>query len=220
MTPFKHITAVAAPLLRDNIDTDAIIPSREIKAVSRQGLAEGLFSAWRYLRTDSRELNPDFVLNQPAFANTRILLGGENFGCGSSREHAVWALHEYGIRVILARSFAPIFFGNSISNGLLPVSLPVTTLQHLAAGIQQDPQAHRLSIDLEAMTVTTAAGEAFKFEMDADVRATLLSGLDAIDLTLQSLADIEAFQASDRLMRPWVYLSAAVPSSNDSGSTP
>jgi 3-isopropylmalate/(R)-2-methylmalate dehydratase small subunit len=134
MEPVRLLTAVAAPLLRANIDTDTIIPSREMKSVAKTGLAAGLFAGWRYTAIGGREPNPEFVLNQPAYAGTRILLGGENFGCGSSREHAVWALHEYGIRAVIAPSFAPIFFGNCVRNGIVPVVLPAAQIATYGPG--------------------------------------------------------------------------------------
>ena len=209
MEKFDTLTAVAAPLLRDNIDTDAIIPSREMKSVSKTGLADGLFAGWRYTAIGGREPVPDFVLNQPGFAGTRIILGGSNFGCGSSREHAVWALHEYGIRAVIAPSFSPIFFGNCVRNGIVPVRLPAATVAALAAWVEQDPAAHHVTVDLEAQVVSTAAGEAHRFELDDEPRAMLLEGLDAIDLTLKQRPAITAFRERDRRERPWIYLDKA-----------
>jgi 3-isopropylmalate/(R)-2-methylmalate dehydratase small subunit len=205
MEKFDRLTAVAAPLLRDNIDTDAIIPSREMKSVSKTGLAEGLFAGWRYTAIGGREPNPEFVLNKPAHAGTQIILGGSNFGCGSSREHAVWALHEYGIRAVIAPTFSPIFFGNCIRNGIVPVRLPAETVASIAAWVEQDPAKHVVTVDLEAQTVT-AGGAQHRFELDDEPRAMLLEGLDAIDLTLKQRPAIEAFRARDRAMRPWIYL--------------
>lgn len=205
MEKFTRLTAVAAPLLRINIDTDAIIPSREMKRVSKDGLAEGLFAGWRYTAIGGREPNPEFVLNKPAHAGTQIILGGSNFGCGSSREHAVWALHEYGIRAVIAPTFSPIFFGNCIRNGIVPVRLPAETVASIAAWVEQDPAKHRVTVDLEAQTVT-AGGAQHRFELDDEPRAMLLEGLDAIDLTLKQRPAIEAFRARDRAMRPWIYL--------------
>ena len=135
MLKFDVLTAVAAPLLRANVDTDAIIPSREMKSVSKTGLAAGLFAGWRYTQIGGREPDPDFVLNQPAYAGAQVLLAGENFGCGSSREHAVWALLEFGIRAIIAPSFAPIFRMNCVRNGILPVCLPAATIAALAESV-------------------------------------------------------------------------------------
>lgn len=204
MEPFRSLRAVAAPILRANVDTDAIIPSREMKSVSKTGLAEGLFAGWRYTSIGGRDPNPDFVLNQVAYAGTKILLGGENFGCGSSREHAVWALHEYGIRVVIAPSFSPIFRGNCVRNGIVPVTLSAESVATLAEFVAPDPQARQLEVDLEACEVRTAGGKQ-AFELESEAREMLLEGLDGIDLTLKHRADIEAFVARDRLERPWIY---------------
>jgi 3-isopropylmalate/(R)-2-methylmalate dehydratase small subunit len=206
MEKFDTLTAVAAPLLRDNIDTDAIIPSREMKSVSKTGLSSGLFAGWRYTAIGGREPNPDFVLNKPGYAGAQIILGGSNFGCGSSREHAVWALHEYGIRAVIAPSFSPIFFGNCVRNGIVPVRLSAATVASLAAWVEQDPLAHRVTVDLAAQTVTGPAGETHRFELDDEPRAMLLEGLDAIDLTLKQRPAIIAFRERDRRERPWIYL--------------
>jgi len=206
MQAYQTFTALAAPLLRDNIDTDTIIPSREITSVSKTGLKAGLFALWRYRSPQGRDPNPDFVLNQAPYARAQILLTGANFGCGSSREHAVWALQEYGIRVILARSFAPIFFGNCVSNGLLAAELPHEALQRLAALIGADAQANPLTVDLKRSEVSTPAIGGLPFTIDADARLQLLAGLDAIDLTLRLSGEIAAFEARDRVRRPWVYL--------------
>lgn len=203
MEPFTRLTAIAAPLVRDNVDTDAIIPSREMKTVSKTGLADGLFAGWRYTAIGGREPNPDFVLNHPVYAKARILLGGSNFGCGSSREHAVWALHEYGFRAVIAPSFSPIFQNNCIRNGILPAVLPAATIVALAQVGAEKPQ---ISIDLAAQTITGADGHPHHFPIDAEQKEMLLEGLDAIDVTLKQKAAIEAFIAQDRAARPWVYL--------------
>ena len=194
MTPFKTLTSIVAPLLRDNIDTDTIIPSREMRSTGRTGLSDGLFAPWRYL--GERVPDPAFVLNQPAFASAQVIAAGANFGCGSSREHAVWALAEYGIRAVIAESFAPIFYGNCIRNGLLPLVIDPA----LVAG----RTAH---IDLPAQTLT-CDGAVHAFDIDAEAKAMLVEGLDAIDLTLKQRDAIAAFQARDRPARPWVYLEA------------
>jgi 3-isopropylmalate/(R)-2-methylmalate dehydratase small subunit len=206
LRPFNQLTAVAAPLLRDNVDTDTIIPSREIQRVGKSGLAAGLFAGWRYHATGVRQPDPGFVLNQAPYSAAQILLAGENFGCGSSREHAVWALIEYGIRVVLAPSFAPIFFDNCVNNGLLAGCVPTEALQAMARAIQVEPVSNPLTVDLTRCTVSVAAMPAVDFEIDADARQRLLSGLDAIEMTLRSRAAIDAFQARDRALRPWVYL--------------
>ena len=204
MEPFRALRAVAAPILRANVDTDAIIPSREMKSVSKTGLAEGLFAGWRYTTIGGRDPNPDFVLNQPAYTGTKILLGGENFGCGSSREHAVWALHEYGIRVVIAPSFSPIFRGNCVRNGIVPVTLPSAQIAALAEFVAVDPAARQLEVDLEAQEVR-AGDSIHRFELESEAREMLLEGLDGIDLTLKHRADIDAFVARDRVQRPWIY---------------
>jgi 3-isopropylmalate/(R)-2-methylmalate dehydratase small subunit len=208
MLSFDVLTGVAAPLLRANIDTDAIIPSREMKSVSKRGLAEGLFAGWRYTAIGGRDPNPDFVLNRPEFAGASILLCGENFGCGSSREHAVWALLEFGIRAILAPSFAPIFRMNCVRNGILPVRLPPEIVASLAASIASDPQARRVTVDLLRRIVTGPDGVEHAFDLEPESREMLLEGLDAIDLTLKLKPAIDAFIANDRSARPWIYLDA------------
>ncbi len=204
MDSFRSLRAVAAPILRANVDTDAIIPSREMKSVSKTGLADGLFAGWRYTAIGGREPNPEFVLNQPAYAGTKILLGGENFGCGSSREHAVWALHEYGIRVVIAPSFSPIFRGNCVRNGIVPVTLAAEEVAKLAEFVMADPSVHQLEVDLEVCEVRAGANIQ-RFELESEAREMLLEGLDGIDLTLKHRADIDAFVARDRLQRPWIY---------------
>lgn len=196
MIPFTTLRAAAAPLLRDNIDTDAIIPSREMKTVGKTGLADGLFAGWRYTEIGGRTPNPDFVLNDRRYANARILLGGANFGCGSSREHAAWALAEYGFRTIVAPSFNPIFRGNCVRNGIVPIPLDPALFD------TEGP----LTIDLPAQTVTDAAGRVHGFSIDAEAKAMLVGGLDAIDLTLRRMDEIAAFRAADRTRRPWAYL--------------
>ena len=206
MEKFTTLTAVAAPLIRANVDTDAIIPSREMKAVSKTGLAGGLFAGWRYTEIGGREPNPDFVLNRPGYAGARILLGGENFGCGSSREHAVWALAEYGFRAVVAPSFSPIFYGNCVRNGIVPVKLPVASVASLAAEVEGDPAGTPLTVDLLRQKVTSPGGQDYDFPIEAETREMLLEGLDAIDLTLKQRVAIEGFLARDRAARPWIYL--------------
>ncbi len=200
MTPFTTLTSVAVPLLRDNVDTDAIIPSREMKSTGRTGLAEGLFAPWRYLDAVARVPDPAFPLNQPQAKAAQVLLGGANFGCGSSREHAVWALAEHGIRCVIAESFAPIFRGNCIRNGILPVTLDRAVVDSL--GWQT------VDVDLTAQTVT-ADGKAHAFAIEEEPRQMLLEGLDAIALTLKSLPEIDAWTAADRACRPWIYAGKA-----------
>jgi len=206
MDKFTVHRGVAAPLLRPNIDTDAIIPSREMKRVSKVGLSEGLFAGWRYMEQTSRTLNPEFVLNQPEYEGTSILLAGSNFGCGSSREHAVWALKEYGIRAIIAPSFGTIFRNNCVRNGILPVVLDQVDVQALADNMRSNPQHRTVTIDLNAKHVDAALGCSFGFEIPDNDREMLLEGLDPITLTLKRSEEIADFQQLDRLLRPWIYL--------------
>ena len=206
MGKFERLTAVAAPLLYANIDTDAIIPSREMKSGAKTGLAAGLFAGWRYTEIGGREPNPQFVLNQPQYRDARILLAGENFGCGSSREHAVWALREYGFRAVIAPSFSPIFYNNCVRNGIAPIRLPDAIVRALASKIVADPQEHKLSVDLDAQEVAAHDGARHRFEIDEHLKEMLLSGLDEVDLTLTRGPEIEAFLAADRTRRPWIYL--------------
>jgi 3-isopropylmalate/(R)-2-methylmalate dehydratase small subunit len=205
--PFTRHRGIAAPLLRNNIDTDAIIPSREMKRVSKSGLGAGLFAAWRYTLPGGREPDPEFVLNRPEYRGASILLAGANFGCGSSREHAVWALSEYGIRAIIASSFGSIFYNNCVRNGILPIMLDEAAVESLARDVARDPQANQLEIDLSAQSVETASGHRRAFSIDTAHRHMLMEGLDAIALTLQREDDIAAFETSDRARRPWIYLS-------------
>jgi 3-isopropylmalate/(R)-2-methylmalate dehydratase small subunit len=204
MTPFKQLTAVAVPLLRENVDTDVIIPSREIRTVAKTGLASGLFAGWRYLPGSARAPDPAFVLNNPVYAGAQILLAGENFGCGSSREHAVWALQEFGFRAIVAPSFNPIFFRNCVRNGMLPARLVSAEVRRMATRVEENPQQHRVTLDLETCEIKIGA-ECWHFQIEAAARADLLEGLDAVDRTLQLLDAILAARESDRQSRPWVY---------------
>jgi len=202
MIPLVVLTAKAVPLLRDNIDTDAIIPSREMKTVSKTGLAAGLFAGWRYVSGTDRQANPDFALNDPRFQGAEILVSGDNFGCGSSREHAVWALAEYGFRAVIAPSFSPIFRANCIRNGIAPVILPAEQVVVVAAAAEV---GDAVTVDLTAMTVE-ASGQRFTFALEDEARMMLMVGLDAIELTMKHRSEIEAFREADRAKRPWVYL--------------
>lgn len=206
MEKFTRLTAIAAPLMRINVDTDAIIPSREMKRVSKIGLSEGLFAGWRYRAPGSREENPEFVLNREPYRRAQILLTGANFGCGSSREHAVWALHEWGIRAIIAPSFGAIFYSNCVRNGIVPVVLAQDIVERLAAEVASAPAENRLTVDLEQCTVTAPDGEVHPFRIAPADREMLLEGLDAIAVTMKRDDEILAFQARDRLRRPWIYL--------------
>jgi 3-isopropylmalate/(R)-2-methylmalate dehydratase small subunit len=209
MTPFTALTAVAAPLIRDGqladgVDTDILIPSREMRTTGRTGLADGLFAPWRYLDAAARRPDPAFVLNRPDHAGARILIAGANFGSGSSREHAVWALAEYGVRAILAESFSPIFANNAVRNGLLPVSLPRAALDALAGWVAADPRTNQPTVDLQAQHVAWT-DRAEPFEIAPEPRAMLLAGADALDLTLGDTPAIDAWRLADRAARPWVY---------------
>ena len=195
MEKFTILRSRAAPLVRDNVDTDAIIPSREMKAVSKHGLADGLFANWRYTNVDARTPDPAFVLNQPEYAGAEILLGGANFGCGSSREHAVWALAEYGFRAIIAKSFNPIFRGNCVRNGVLPVVLDPEPVRG-AGGL--------VEIDLPAQEVRDG-NRTWHFEIDDEAKQMLVQGLDPIALTLQHEAAILAHEKADRATRAWAW---------------
>lgn len=205
MTPFVRHRGVGAPLLRINVDTDAIIPSREMKTTGKRGLAAGLFAGWRYSSPSGREPNPEFVLNQPGYANTSILLSGANFGCGSSREHAVWALAEYGIRCIIAPSFGAIFHNNCVRNGLLPLHLSDQIIQTLAAQVAADPQTAQLDVDLERREVRAPDGTVHRFEIEPAHRSMLLEGLDPIGQTLKLENQIDDFIVRDRQRRSWAY---------------
>jgi 3-isopropylmalate/(R)-2-methylmalate dehydratase small subunit len=206
MDRFTTLTAIAAPLLRINIDTDAIIPSREMKTVSKTGLAAGLFAGWRYRDPGAREENPDFILNREPYRTARIILSGVNFGCGSSREHAVWALHEWGIRAVIAPSFGSIFQGNCVRNGILPVVLDNAVVEQLASQVEPDPAKNRLTVDLQRCVVTGPDGGHHPFTIAPADREMLLEGLDSIALTMKRDDEILAFQGRDRLRRPWIYL--------------
>ncbi len=204
MQAFTRHDGVAAPILRGNVDTDAIIPSREMKKVSKLGLGEGLFAGWRYREVGGREINPDFVLNQAQYAGASVLLSGPNFGCGSSREHAVWALKEYGIRAIVAPSFGAIFANNCIRNGLLPLVLEETPIAHIAEWVAEDPQAHTVIIDLPEQILYAGEG-GYAFEIDAGAKRMLVEGLDAIALTETRREAIRAFHKQRKVLRPWLY---------------
>jgi len=189
VTPFIKHTGIAVPLFRDNIDTDQIIPSREMKSVSKTGLSGGMFAGQRYIT--GRTPNPDFVLNRPEYQNATILLSGANFGCGSSREHAVWALKEYGFRAIIAQSFGEIFYNNCVRNGILPVQLSADAIDTLGREVR---------IDLAAQKV-----DAHPFDIAKGDKYMLLNGLDPIALTLKHEDDIVAYFSGDADRRPWLY---------------
>lgn len=205
MEKFRTLTAIAAPLLRINVDTDAIIPSREMKTVSKTGLAGGLFAGWRYKAPGSRDEDPDFVLNREPYRRAEIILAGANFGCGSSREHAVWALREWGIRSVIAPGFGAIFYGNCVRNGIVPVVIDEAMVTELARQVEADPVRARVTVDLEHCRVTAPGGLEHPFTMAPADREMLLEGLDPIGVTMKRDDEILAFQARDRLRRPWIY---------------
>ena len=173
MNPVKIISGIAAPLLRINVDTDAIIPSREIKAVSKKGLSEGLFSEWRYTSISGRKPNDEFVLNREPYNRSAMLLTGDNFGCGSSREHAVWALQEWGIKALIGTTFGSIFYGNCIRNGLLPIKLSSNDIQKLIDYVEKDPASNQIVIDLEKLSINFGSSE-IVFPFDKKYQTLLL----------------------------------------------
>ncbi|HUZ72253.1 MAG TPA: 3-isopropylmalate dehydratase small subunit [Stellaceae bacterium] len=201
MEKFTVLTGIAAPLPLINVDTDKIIPARHLKSVARTGFGKFLFETLRF-RPDGTE-NPDFVLNKPAYRHAEILVAGANFGCGSSREHAPWALQGFGIRCVIAPSFADIFFNNCFQNGLLPIKLPEETIALLMDDAQKGANA-RLTIDLAAQTITRPDGTAVHFDIDPFRKHCLLNGLDDVGITLQKEAKIAAFETKRRTVQPWV----------------
>jgi len=206
MEAFVRVNGIAAALMQANIDTDLLIPSREITSTSREGYGDKLLAPWRYLATPEgapRVENPDFVLNREPWRRAVILIAGPNFGCGSSREAAVWAVRQFGLRCVIAPSFGAIFRGNCLRNGVLPVVLPPAEVQALADEAARGTCV--LTVDLELCRITRPDGSAIGFEFDAGERRTLLEGRDAIDATLEQRAAIEAFQRADRERRPWIW---------------
>ena len=206
MEPFEQHTGIAAPLMQINIDTDAIIPSREMKSVSKKGLEDGLFAEWRYLSLTTRKENPEFILNQDPYRSASLLLTEENFGCGSSREHAAWALYQWGIRVIVAPSFGSIFYNNCIQNGILPVVLGPEKIKELQTFVELNPAVNQLTVDLRATIISAGSNICYPFSIEPSDQQNLLQGLDAIGSTLKMMSSIEAFEENDIHRRPWVYL--------------
>jgi len=211
MEKFIRKEGLVAPLDRANVDTDAVIPKQFLKSIKRTGFGPNLFDEWRYLDrgepdqdNSKRPLNPDFVLNKPQYRGATVLLARENFGCGSSREHAPWALLQYGFQAVIAPSFADIFFNNSLKNGLLVIKLDpkvVDQLFHETDGAK----GYRLAVDLEQQTVTTPGGESFHFDIDPFRKHCILNGLDDIGLTLEHADEIKAFEARRKQAEPWVF---------------
>ena len=211
MDKFEKLTAIVAPLDRSNVDTDAIIPKQFLKSIQRSGFGPNAFDEWRYLDhgepgmdNSKRPLNPDFVLNQSRYQGAQILLTRKNFGCGSSREHAPWALLDYGFRAIIAPSFADIFFNNCFKNGILPIVLSEAQVDQLFSEVEAN-EGYQLSVDLEAQTVTTPSGEAFSFEVGPFRKHCLLNGLDDIGLTLQHVDEIKAYEERRKKEAPWLF---------------
>ena len=211
MQAFTVLEGLVAPMDRANVDTDAIIPKQFLKSIERTGFGENLFDEWRYLDhgepgmdVSKRPLNPDFVLNQPRYQGAEILLARRNFGCGSSREHAPWALQEFGFRALIAPSFADIFYNNCFKNGVLPVVLGEDTVDQLFGQVEAAP-GYKLVVSLEAQTVTTPDGQLFDFEVDTFKKHCLLNGLDEIGLTLQHSEEIRAYEARRREQAPWLF---------------
>ena len=200
MDKFTSLTGVAAPMPLVNIDTDMIIPKQFLKTIQRSGLGKNLFDEMRYTQ-DGQEI-PDFVLNQPAYRKAEIIVAGDNFGCGSSREHAPWALLDFGIRCVISTSFADIFFNNCFKNGILPVVLPQEAVDHLMDDARKGANA-RLTVDLDSQTVTASDGTTFKFEVDAFKKHCLMNGLDDIGLTLEKATAIDSYEAKNATLRPW-----------------
>ncbi|RMH38838.1 MAG: 3-isopropylmalate dehydratase small subunit [Alphaproteobacteria bacterium] len=201
MEKFTTVTGIAAPLPLINVDTDMIIPKQFLKTIKRSGLGKNLFDEMRY--DENGNENPDFVLNKPPYRNAEILVAGDNFGCGSSREHAPWALKDFGIRVIIAPSFADIFYNNCFKNGILPITLPADEVEELMREAEKGENA-RMTVDLEAQTITTADGKVHRFDIDPFRKHCLLEGLDDIGLTMEKVAHIDAFEARARAERPWL----------------
>ena len=202
MKKFETFTGVAAPMPIRNIDTDMIIPKQFLKTIKREGLGVHLFDEMRYL--DNGSENPDFVLNKPAYRKAEIIVAGDNFGCGSSREHAPWALNDFGIKVIISTSFADIFYNNSFKNGMLPIRVDQTTLDKLMDDAERGQNA-RLTIDLENQTISGPDGGTVKFEIDPFRKQCLLEGLDDIGLTQKKAAKIETFEDKQKSTQPWLY---------------
>jgi 3-isopropylmalate/(R)-2-methylmalate dehydratase small subunit len=211
MQAFTTLDGLVAPLDRANVDTDAIIPKQFLKSIKRSGFGPNAFDEWRYLDhgepgmdNSQRPVNPDFVLNQPRYQGASVLLTRENFGCGSSREHAPWALLDYGFRAVIAPSFADIFFNNCFKNGILPIRLDAAVVDQLFKEVAVN-EGYRLVVDLENQVVVTPAGQKIAFDVDAHRKYCLLNGFDDIGLTLRHVDEIKAFEAQYRVKQPWLF---------------
>jgi len=211
MEKFTTLSGLVAPLDRPNVDTDAIIPKQFLKSIKRSGFGPNLFDEWRYLDlgepgkdNSNRPLNPDFVLNQARYQGAQILLGRDNFGCGSSREHAPWALEDYGFRCVIAPSFADIFYNNCFKNGILPIVLDAAIVDQLFNETDAS-EGYSLGIDLQGQAVTTPSGDSFAFDVDEFRKYCLLNGLDDIGLTLQYVDDITVYEEKRKAEAPWLF---------------
>ncbi len=211
MQKFNQVTGIVAPLDRPNVDTDAIIPKQYLKSIKRSGFGPNAFDDWRYLDPgepgmddSTRRINPDFILNQAPYDQSKILLARENFGCGSSREHAVWALDDFGFRAVIAPSFADIFFNNSFKNGMLPIVLDAAIVDKLFNQVMAKT-GFRITIDLPQQKVITQDGEEYAFEVEAFRKHCLLNGLDDISLTLQHADEIKVYEEKTRQISPWLF---------------
>jgi 3-isopropylmalate/(R)-2-methylmalate dehydratase small subunit len=211
MEKFKTFTGIVAPLDRSNVDTDAIIPKQFLKSIKRSGFGPNLFDDWRYLdsadpiqENQSRKVNPDFVLNQSPYDKAEILLARENFGCGSSREHAVWAITDFGLKVVLAPSFGDIFYSNSFKNGFLPIRLKEDEIDSLFNLVESN-KGFKITVNLEEQFVETENKERFKFDIDAGLKQRLLEGLDDIGLTLNHADEIREYEQKRKEVTPWLF---------------
>lgn len=211
MEPFRYHSGLAVPLDRANVDTDAIIPKQFLKSIKRTGFGPHLFDEWRYLdhsepgmECSKRQPNPDFVLNQARYQGASILLARKNFGCGSSREHAPWALQQFGFKAIVAPSFADIFFNNCFKNGLLPIVLPEAQIEHLFNAVMATPGL-KIAVDLEKQTVAIPNGEIYSFDVEPHRKQCLLNGWDDIGLTLRHVEKIRAYEAMRIKKEPWIF---------------
>lgn len=211
MRKFSLLDGLVVPLDRANVDTDAIIPKQFLKSIKRSGFGPNAFDEWRYLDhgepgmdNSKRQINKDFVLNQTRYQGAQVLLARENFGCGSSREHAPWALEDFGFRVIIAPSFADIFFNNCFKNGLLPIKLDAAKVDALFKAVEANV-GYKLKVDLEQQSITAPDGVVYQFEVDAHRKHCLLNGLDDIGLTLQHVDDIKVFEVKHRAAQPWLF---------------
>ncbi len=202
MEPFTTLTGLVAPLDRTNVNTDEITPARFLKTIRRTGFENALFANWRFLNDGSP--NPDFVLNQPRYQGAKILLADDNFGCGSSREHAPWALHDYGFRCLIAPGFADIFYNNCFNNSILPITLDQTTVQELFAEVIAT-EGYTLHVDLAAQTITTSTGRVLHFEIDKFRKDALLQGLDNIGWTLSHSDEIVSYEDRHKQDAPWLF---------------